>query len=115
MTPPTVVLWDIDGTLVRSNGGRVSVSAFLRALREVADLQAELPYPKDSGGKTDQQIALEVLLSANLAEENCRSACCRTFVRSTCASSKPPASSCCPTCAYCPACPKPCEPFASEA
>jgi phosphoglycolate phosphatase len=72
MTPPTVILWDIDGTLVRSNGGRVSVSAFLRALREVAQLHAELPYPKDSGGKTDQQIALEVLLSADLAEDTAR-------------------------------------------
>ncbi|MBV9327335.1 MAG: HAD family hydrolase [Chloroflexi bacterium] len=70
MTPPTVVLWDVDGTLVRSNGGRVSVSAFLRALREVAELEAELPYPKDSGGKTDEQIALEVLISADLAEEH---------------------------------------------
>jgi len=28
---PTVVLWDIDGTLVRSNGGRIAVTAFLRA------------------------------------------------------------------------------------
>ena len=69
MSPPTVVLWDIDGTLVRSNGGRVSVSAFLRALREVAELQHDLPYPKDSAGKTDEQIALEVLVSAELAEE----------------------------------------------
>jgi phosphoglycolate phosphatase-like HAD superfamily hydrolase len=68
MTPQTVVLWDIDGTLVRSNGGRVSVSAFLRALRQVADSPDELPYPTDSGGKTDEQIALEVLLAANLAE-----------------------------------------------
>jgi phosphoglycolate phosphatase-like HAD superfamily hydrolase len=67
--PPTVVLWDIDGTLVRSNGGRVSVSAFLRALRQVAASDAELPYPKDSGGKTDEQIALEVLIAADLAEE----------------------------------------------
>ena len=69
MNSPTIVLWDIDGTLIRTNGGRVSVTAFLHALSEVADLQAELPYPKDSGGKTDEQIALEVLLSAELAEE----------------------------------------------
>ena len=27
-----VILWDIDGTLVRSNGGRIAVNAFLRAL-----------------------------------------------------------------------------------
>ena len=69
LTPPTVVLWDIDGTLIRSNGGRVAVSAFLRALRDAANLGSELPYPKDSGGKTDEQIALEVLVAAELAEE----------------------------------------------
>jgi phosphoglycolate phosphatase-like HAD superfamily hydrolase len=68
MRPQTVVLWDVDGTLVRTNGGRVSVSAFLRALREVAESPDELPYPQDSGGKTDEQIALEVLLASDLAE-----------------------------------------------
>lgn len=68
---PTVVLWDIDGTLVRSNGGRVSVNAFLRALRLAAELgvDAYVPYPKDSGGKTDEQIALEILLSLDVAED----------------------------------------------
>jgi phosphoglycolate phosphatase-like HAD superfamily hydrolase len=68
---PTVVLWDIDGTLIRSNGGRVSVNAFLRALRLAAELgvDAEVPYPKDSGGKTDEQIALEILLSLDVAED----------------------------------------------
>jgi phosphoglycolate phosphatase-like HAD superfamily hydrolase len=66
---PTVILWDIDGTLVRTNGGRVAVTAFLRALREVANLESETPYPKDAGGKTDEQIALEVLVAAELAEE----------------------------------------------
>jgi phosphoglycolate phosphatase len=67
---PTVVLWDIDGTLIRSRGGRVSVSAFLRALSSASSLPGELPYPKDSGGKTDEQIALEVLLLASIAEEH---------------------------------------------
>jgi phosphoglycolate phosphatase len=66
---PPVVLWDIDGTLVRSNGGRVSLTAFLRALRQVASLSDELAYPQDSGGKTDPQIAMELLLGAAIAEE----------------------------------------------
>jgi hypothetical protein len=61
--------------LIRTNSGRVSVTAFLHALGEVADLQAELP--PDSGGKTDEQIALEVLLSASLPRKP-RWACCRS-------------------------------------
>jgi phosphoglycolate phosphatase-like HAD superfamily hydrolase len=69
MAPSTVILWDIDGTLVRSNGGRVAVTAFLRALREASALDRDLPYPSDSGGKTDEQIAMEVLLAAELTEE----------------------------------------------
>ena len=64
-----VVLWDIDGTLVRGSGGRVSVSAFLRALSLASGLPDGLPYPKDAGGKTDEQIALEVLLLASIAED----------------------------------------------
>jgi len=66
---PTVVLWDIDGTLVRGRGGRVSVDAFLRALSEASGLPGGLPYPKDAGGKTDEQIAMEVLLAASIAED----------------------------------------------
>ena len=65
----TVVLWDIDGTLVRSSGGRVSVNAFLRALSLASGLPDALPYPKDAGGKTDEQIALEVLGLASIAED----------------------------------------------
>jgi phosphoglycolate phosphatase len=68
-----IILWDIDGTLIRSNGGRVSVSAFLRALQLAANLLDDLPYPRDSGGKTDQQIALEVLLAAEITEEHATS------------------------------------------
>jgi phosphoglycolate phosphatase-like HAD superfamily hydrolase len=64
-----VVLWDIDGTLVRSREKRVAVNAFLRALQMTAELPDHMPYPKDSGGKTDEQIALEVLLSSDVAEE----------------------------------------------
>jgi phosphoglycolate phosphatase len=64
-----VVLWDIDGTLVRGSGGRVSVTAFLRALSLASGIPDELPYPKDAGGKTDEQIALEVLLLASIAAD----------------------------------------------
>ena len=66
---PTVVLWDIDGTLVRSNGGRISVTAFLRALQQTCDLSDEPAYPKNAGGKTDTQIALEVLAAAAIADD----------------------------------------------
>ena len=63
-----IILWDIDGTLVRSNGGRVAVNAFLRALCLSCQLEHELPYPYDSAGKTDPQIALEILAAASVAE-----------------------------------------------
>jgi phosphoglycolate phosphatase-like HAD superfamily hydrolase len=66
---PTVVLWDIDGTLVRSNGGRVALTAFLRALRQAGNLSHELAYPKDAGGKTDAQIATELLSDAAISDE----------------------------------------------
>jgi phosphoglycolate phosphatase len=65
---PPVVLWDIDGTLVRSNGGRVAVSAFLRALRLSCGPEHDLPYPSESAGKTDPQIALEMLAAASIGE-----------------------------------------------
>src|SRR5579884_3540543 len=63
-----LVLWDIDGTLVRSRGGRVSTSAFVRALREVARIEHELVYPSDVAGKTDAQIALEMLAELAVSE-----------------------------------------------
>jgi phosphoglycolate phosphatase len=63
-----VVLWDIDGTLVRSNGGRVAVDAFLCALRLSCQLEHDLRYPTDSSGKTDPQIALELLAAASIGE-----------------------------------------------
>jgi phosphoglycolate phosphatase-like HAD superfamily hydrolase len=66
---PPVILWDIDGTLVRSNGGRVSVTAFLNALKTAAAHPDDFDYPKDAGGKTDEQIALEVLALAKIAED----------------------------------------------
>ncbi|GAC1313961.1 MAG: HAD hydrolase-like protein [Chloroflexota bacterium] len=63
------MLWDIDGTLIRSHERRVAVNAFLRALQMIAELPHGMPYPTDSGGKTDEQIALEVLLSSEIAED----------------------------------------------
>jgi phosphoglycolate phosphatase len=64
-----LVLWDIDGTLIRSRGGRVSTSAFVRALREVARLERELVYPSDVAGKTDNQIALEMLAALEVYDQ----------------------------------------------
>lgn len=52
-----LVLWDIDGTLVRGNG--LVASLFLRALSEVYNI-AE-PQRISYGGKTDQQIVAETL------------------------------------------------------
>lgn len=67
-----MILWDIDGTLVRGKGGRVSVSAFTRALRQAAQLEAELVYPPNVAGKTDSQIALEVLAATAVADGEAR-------------------------------------------
>jgi phosphoglycolate phosphatase len=64
----TIILWDIDGTLVRGKGGRVSVGAFTRALQRASQLETEVVYPKNVAGKTDAQIALEVLIAAAVAE-----------------------------------------------
>ena len=65
----TAVLWDIDGTLIRSKGGRVSLTAFLKALKDVAQHPDDFQYPSDAGGKTDPQIALEVLELATIARD----------------------------------------------
>ena len=58
-----VVLWDIDGTLVRGRGQRITLRAFVDAL-ELASQLTGLKYPKDSHGKTDLQIAGEMLAQA---------------------------------------------------
>lgn len=55
--PHPLVLWDIDGTLLR--GGKLVASLFLRALSEVYSI-AE-PQRISYGGKTDQQIVAETL------------------------------------------------------
>lgn len=53
-----LVLWDIDGTLIR--GSRALTDAFNTALRTVYELDGE-PQRVNYGGKTDGQIVLEVL------------------------------------------------------
>ena len=66
----SIILWDIDGTLVRGKGGRVSVNAFTRALQRACELESEPIYPNNVAGKTDSQIALEVLAAAALREHD---------------------------------------------
>jgi phosphoglycolate phosphatase len=65
---PPIVLWDIDGTLVRGKGGRVSVNAFIRALQQASRLEAQLVYPTGVAGMTDRGIALDTLAAASLGE-----------------------------------------------
>jgi len=60
-----LVLWDIDGTLMRGDG--LVVTLFLRALSEVYELQGEVRRI-DYGGKTDGQIVLETLALHELDE-----------------------------------------------
>lgn len=63
-TTHPLVLWDIDGTLVRSNGALTEY--VLRALREVYTIAepARIAY----GGKTDQQIVIETLAMHDINE-----------------------------------------------
>lgn len=60
-----LVLWDVDGTLVRA--GRVAPDALMRAVDEVLGLDAKAHGVRMSG-KTDPQIALEVLAAIEVAE-----------------------------------------------
>src|SRR5688500_13192379 len=62
----TLVLWDIDGTLLK--GRSVGTAAFNRALHEIYELD-RAPALIEYGGKTDPQIALEVLALHDLAED----------------------------------------------
>ena len=64
-----LVLWDVDGTLLR--GGPVSKDVFDRAVEHVLGR-----HPGDHGvlmsGKTDPQIALEILMAGEMAEDDGR-------------------------------------------
>lgn len=61
----TLVLWDIDGTLMRGTGA--VTRNFLQALREVYKLPDEVKRV-DYGGKTDGQIVLETLALHDIGE-----------------------------------------------
>jgi phosphoglycolate phosphatase len=62
--PATTVLWDIDGTLLRS--GAVAAHAFLDAVAEVTGVRPS-PEGRDYGGRLDTEIA-EMLLASVGAE-----------------------------------------------
>jgi phosphoglycolate phosphatase len=64
MTRATTVLWDIDGTLLRS--GAVAAHAFLDAVAEVTGVRPT-PEGRDYGGRLDTEIA-QMLLAAVGAE-----------------------------------------------
>ena len=60
-----MVLWDIDGTLMRSPG--IGVRAFVRAVERVTGV-AWTPQRLDFGGRTDPDIAARILESAGFDE-----------------------------------------------
>jgi phosphoglycolate phosphatase-like HAD superfamily hydrolase len=64
-TPHPLVLWDIDGTLLRGNGSLITF--FLQALRDVYGVAQ--PTRIDYGGKTDQQIVVETLALHTIGEK----------------------------------------------
>ena len=61
--PALVVLWDIDGTLMRSPG--VGVRAFVAAVEEVTGKQWQ-PERLDFGGRTDPDIAALLLAAVGV-------------------------------------------------
>ena len=63
--PPLVVLWDIDGTLMRSPG--VGVRAFIGAIEEVTG-RTWTPERLDFGGRTDPDIAALLLAAVGVED-----------------------------------------------
>ncbi len=61
-----VILWDIDGTLLRTP--RVAVQCFIQAVEAVAG-RPIVQQRYDLGGKTDPLIALELLTALGLADQ----------------------------------------------
>src|SRR3954469_12513932 len=63
MTDPLLLLWDIDGTLLRYGGAREHAAAMIQALNEVhgLDLPPDAVQQIRPMGKTDRQIARELL------------------------------------------------------
>jgi phosphoglycolate phosphatase-like HAD superfamily hydrolase len=62
-TSPPIVLWDIDGTLMRSPG--IGVRAFVRAVESVTGV-VWTPQRLDFGGRTDPDIAARILDAAGV-------------------------------------------------
>lgn len=65
MARTTVVLWDIDGTLLRTPG--IGVRAFVQAVEQVTGV-VWTPERFDFGGRTDPDIAARILESAGLTD-----------------------------------------------
>jgi phosphoglycolate phosphatase-like HAD superfamily hydrolase len=63
-----LLLWDIDGTLLRSGGAHEHAAALVQALREVygVELPDDAVQRVGPWGKTDQRIAREVLAAAGV-------------------------------------------------
>jgi phosphoglycolate phosphatase-like HAD superfamily hydrolase len=69
-----LLLWDIDGTLLRSGGAREHAAALVQALRDVygVDLPDDAVQRVGPWGKTDQRIAREVLAAAGVELDGSR-------------------------------------------
>src|SRR3954454_21013107 len=65
-----LLLWDIDGTLLRYGGAREHAAALVQALREVYGVVLPDDAVQRVGpwGKTDQRIAREVLSAAGVED-----------------------------------------------
>jgi phosphoglycolate phosphatase len=68
MTDRLLLLWDIDGTLLRYGGAREHATALVDALSETygVDLPADAVQQVRPMGKTDRRIAREVLAAAGV-------------------------------------------------
>ncbi len=59
----TIVLWDIDGTLIRSGGaGKLAMEAALRAAFGIREINDNVPY----SGRTDVAIVRDLLVAHDL-------------------------------------------------
>ena len=68
MTDQLLLLWDIDGTLLQYGGAREHAAALIQALEEIygLELPADAVQRVRPMGKTDRQIAREVLAAAGV-------------------------------------------------
>jgi phosphoglycolate phosphatase len=71
MTDSLLLLWDIDGTLLRYGGAREHAAALIQALNELygLDLPGDAVHHVRPMGKTDRRIAREVLAAAGISAE----------------------------------------------